>query len=141
MRILILALALLAGSARAADAPIGDWTTEGGLSRVRIGPCAANAATLCGQITWLAEPLNLEGKPKLDRNNPDPVRQTQPILGLAIVTGMKPDGVGKWSGGEIYDPQAGKSYNSNMKLGTPGELLVEGCVFFLCRGQSWREFR
>ena len=134
----VLACAMLAAPARAAEAPLGDWVTAEGNSHVRIAPCANDAARLCGRIVWLAEPLNPEGKPKLDRNNPDVVLQTRPILGLAIVSGMRPDGNGKWSGGEIYDPTVGKSYNSNMKLGAPGELVVEGCVLFLCRAQSWR---
>ena len=103
-----------------------------------MAPCANDAATLCGWIVWLAEPLNPEGKPKLDRNNPDAALQTRPIMGLAIVTDMRPAGAGKWSGGEIYDPTVGKSYNSNMKLGQAGELVVEGCILFLCRGQSWK---
>ena len=134
---MLLACALLATPAQAAEPPLGDWITAEGNSHVRIVPCANDAATLCGKIVWLAEPLNPEGQPKLDRRNPDTALQARPILGLAIVTGMRPAGGGKWSGGEIYDPTAGKSYNSKMNLGRPGELVVEGCVVFLCRAQTW----
>lgn len=136
--LVLLVCALLGAAAQAAEPPLGDWITAEGNSRVRIAPCANDAATLCGRIVWLAEPLNQEGKPKVDRNNPDAGLQTRPILGLAIVTGMRPSGAGKWNGGEIYDPTVGKSYNSNMTLGAAGELVVEGCILFLCRGQSWK---
>ena len=135
---MVLACALLGPPVLAAEPPLGDWITGEGNSHVRIAPCANDAATLCGKIVWLAEPLTPEGKPKLDRNNLDAALQTRPILGLAIVTGMRPAGAGKWSDGQIYDPTVGKSYNSNMKLGQPGELVVEGCILFLCRGQTWK---
>ena len=36
--------------------PAGEWVTEGDKARVRIAPCAADAAKLCGTITWSYRP-------------------------------------------------------------------------------------
>ena len=45
---------------------------------------------LCGKIVWLSEPNDKKGNPKLDRRNPDATLQTQPLLGLTILSQLKP---------------------------------------------------
>ena len=65
-------LLLLAAAARA-ESPIGMWET--GESHVEIYNCGD---LLCGRIVALDEPLNADGKPKTDVNNPDPALTTRP---------------------------------------------------------------
>src|SRR3984957_6433991 len=91
------AIALTAsGPARAAD-PLGTWYTADKDSQVRITKCGE---ALCGALVGLKEPNDpATGRPKTDKNNPDPARQTKPLIGVEIVLGMKPSGTpDQWSG-------------------------------------------
>ena len=137
-RILVLAgiLAATGVSAQATGTAQGDWYTQSGSAKVRIAPCGS---TLCGTIVWMKDPLAKgTGKPATDTNNPDPAKRQQPILGLQMIRGMKPVGVGRWSGGTIYDPQSGKVYASKMIVNSDGTLKVEGCISIICQGQTWK---
>ena len=92
---------------------------------------------------WLKEPLypaddggGMAGKPKVDRENPDPARRADPILGLRIVKGFA-FADGEWQGGTIYDPNNGKTYKCRMWF--DGETLkVRGFIGFSLLGRSTR---
>jgi uncharacterized protein (DUF2147 family) len=67
-------------------------------------------------------------------------RKDQPVVGMEILRHMKPDGDGAWSGGEILDPQNGKTYRAKMKLTDGGaKLSVRGYigVSLFGRSQTW----
>ena len=62
----------------------------------------------------------------------------KPILGMVTLWGLKPDGVGHWSGGRVLDPENGKTYKSKLDLLDGGRKLgMSGCVGFFCRQQVW----
>jgi len=66
-------------------------------------------------------------------------RKDQPVQGMTIVTGMKPDG-DLWDGGSILDPNNGKVYRSRMKLLDGGRKLeVRGYIGapLFGRSQVW----
>lgn len=103
---------------------LGIWKTEandeGNYLEVEIAPCGG---ALCGTIV---------GAKNTSGTNND----TYEHLGKPMVTGMVPDGTNEWTDGEIWDPSEDKRYSSNMEL--KGDVLVvEGCIFFICRGQDW----
>ena len=125
----------------AAASALGEWVTEGGKARVRIEPCAADAAKLCGAITWSYRPADAPPGPLLDINNGDPALRARPIIGLPLLEGFTPAGAGAWDGGTIYDPESGKVYRSKLRLKDPDTLEVDGCVLFLCQGQTWTRWR
>lgn len=50
-------------------------------------------------------------------------RHGQRIVGMEILRHMHPDG-DEWSGGEILDPENGKTYRARMKLSDGGQKLV-----------------
>ena len=129
-------LAMAAAPALAADPAHGEWLTEGGTAKVRIGPCANDAARLCGNVSWLKNPAEAKAT---DANNPDPKLKTRPIMGLPMLWGFKSSAPGKWTGGKIYDPQSGKTYNSKVSVMPNGALKVEGCVAIVCQAQTWRK--
>ncbi len=137
---LLLALAAAPALAQPSSSPVGEWVTEGGKARVRVAPCAGSANDLCGAITWVDRPEGAPGGPLVDRNNQDPAQRTRPIVGLPLMAGFKPGGEGAWEGGTIYDPESGRAYRSSLSLAGPDELLVEGCVLFVCRTQTWRRY-
>ncbi|MDP6345916.1 MAG: DUF2147 domain-containing protein [Alphaproteobacteria bacterium] len=122
---MLAAWSLAAGGAAAADA-VGVWATEGGKSHVQIMPCEDK---LCGTIIWLKEPLNDEGEPKHDANNPEEEMQARPILGLPLLTGFVPNGeAGVWDDGEIYNPEDGETYSCTLTLVDDDTLKVRGYV-------------
>lgn len=138
-RLLTVLLCLLATPALA-ESPAGEWVTEGGKARVRIAPCAGSANELCGAITWSYRPEGAAPGPLLDRNNREPQLRTRPIVGLPLLQGFQPAGESEWEGGTIYDPESGKTYRSKFHLESPDELVVEGCILFICQSQTWRRY-
>jgi uncharacterized protein (DUF2147 family) len=131
-------LALAAAPALAADPVQGEWLVQSGKARVRIAPCADRADRLCGLVSWLKAPLGDDGRPVRDANNPDPSLRTRPVIGLPLIRDFRNAGAGRWTGGRIYDPETGKSYNSKLRLNPDGTLKVEGCILVVCQAQTWR---
>ncbi len=118
---------------------LGEWVTQGYSARVDIRPCQRATEKLCGTITWLWESVDPNGKPTADANHPDASRRSQPLVGLEMLSGFKPGtAAGTWVGGQIYNPEDGRTYGSKMKLRSPEVLEVEGCVLVLCAKQIWR---
>jgi uncharacterized protein (DUF2147 family) len=128
------ALTLAAAPAFAADAAEGEWFNQTGSAKIRIAPCAGQAGKLCGTISWLRPP-NEKAK---DANNPDPQLKTRPLQGMQMLWGFKSSGPGKWTGGKIYDPNSGKTYDSKVSVNANGTLKIEGCILMVCQGQTWR---
>ena len=117
----------------------GEWATQGYSARVMIKPCASTPDQLCGTITWLWEPLDTSGKPIKDAQNPDPTRRELPLIGLDMLTGFKSSGERQqWSGGQIYNPEDGRTYNASLRLLSSELLEVKGCVMVFCARQVWR---
>jgi len=129
--------ALSAAAQTATTSPEGQWLTPGGSATVRIRPCAARADRLCGTIVALRQPNGADGRPVRDAANPDRALRTRPVVGIDLVRDFRADGRGRWSGGRIYNPQDGKTYNSRMRLNPDGTLRIEGCVLVVCQGQTW----
>ena len=116
------ALLLLAAAARA-ETPIGVW--EAGESHIEIYECGD---LLCGRVVALDEPLDEEGEPHVDLNNPDPALRTRPIMGMDLIAGFSRKSDRKWVDGAIYDPRDGKTYKSRLTLQKDGTLEVRGYV-------------
>ena len=116
------ALLALAAAARA-ETPEGLWYTDS--SHVEIYACGD---LLCGRIQALDEPLDEAGKPKTDKNNPDPALRERPIIGMDLIAGFSRKSETVWDGGTIYDPRDGKTYQCKMTLRKDGTLKVRGYV-------------
>ncbi len=65
---------------------------------------------------------------RLDVNNPDPKRRKQLLRGLTILTGFIQDGENNWTGGQVYDPNNGKTYKCKLELINNKKLAVRGYV-------------
>jgi uncharacterized protein (DUF2147 family) len=124
--------------AQAGDDPSGVWLTQAGDARVRISRCGSE---LCGTVVWLKDKIDpATGRPFTDDKNPDPGLAKRPMIGLPLFLGMRPAGLGKWSG-HIYNADDGKIYASNLSVSGPSTLKVEGCVGPLCGSESWTRSR
>jgi uncharacterized protein (DUF2147 family) len=123
-------LMAMTAPASAGSGPFGIWAMSNGKVTVQVTECGPE---LCGTIVRLKEPISkIDGKPKIDRENPDPALRRRPLLGLAILIGMKAAGNKKWKGA-IYNPDDGKTYSATVKL--DGDTMkVQGCVLgVLCK--------
>ena len=91
---------------------IGKWKLEDGSAIVEV---YKNGDAFNGKIVWLNNPNGPDGKPATDRNNPDSNLRSRQLMGLNMLNGLKASN-GEYSGGKIYDPGNGKTYNCSMKV-------------------------
>lgn len=131
--IIALAVGICGHGAMAADAK-GIWRLQDGRVTVKVGSCGTN---LCGFVTALSEPLDKQGKPKVDHENPNPALRSRPVVGLQILSGMKPDGENRWRG-TIYNADDGRTYSSYMRLKENGLMQVKGCVGPFCKTMNFQ---
>ena len=136
LRALLLASAFVSASAvssLAAD-PAGTWLTEEAKATVRVSDCGG---ALCATIIALKEPNDPRtGRPKTDVHNVDESKRNRPIVGVQILIGLRPQGANKWAG-QVYNPEDGKTYDASVVLEDSNHLKVQGCVLFICKGNTW----
>lgn len=90
-----------------------------------------------GKIEKLFRDAAQESNPKCDKC--EGANKDQPILGMAIITGMRHEG-NEYTGGQILDPGNGQVYKSKMTLVEGGKKLhVRGYIGvpMLGRTQTW----
>jgi uncharacterized protein (DUF2147 family) len=114
------------------DAILGKWLNMKGTAHVEI--YKADGKYL-GKIVWLKEPVypaddrkGMAGKTKVDRENPDPARRTQPLLNIVLLRNFDFSSGVLWEHGLIYDPENGKDYRCKMRLTSPDVLNVRGFI-------------
>ena len=129
----VVAAAFLFGIAAQAD-PVGTWLTDSGKSKVKIETCEAG---LCGTIIWLKNPLNADGTDLRDSKNADESLRERKLVGTEVISGFAEVRPGRWTGGKIYNPEDGRTYDSRLVERDENTLTVRGCVLFICRSQTW----
>jgi uncharacterized protein (DUF2147 family) len=96
---------------------VGKWKLEDGSAIVEV---YKNGDVYNGKIVWLQKPTEADGSPAVDNNNPDKALRNRKLIGLNMLSGLKKNG-GEYTGGSIYDPGNGKTYNCSMKV--EGDVL------------------
>ncbi len=134
----MLAVAVLA--AQAQTSPVGLWKTvddDTGKeeSLVRF---SASGGVYTGKIEKLLDPAKQDAK--CDTCSDE--RKDQPVLGMTIVRNVKQNAgdAALWDGGEILDPNNGKTYKVRIKPVDGGQKLeVRGYIGapLLGRTQTW----
>lgn len=116
------------------DVIAGSWLTASGKAIVKI---YKEGNVYNGRITWLKNPLYDDGKPKVDKNNPDEKLRNTPLMGLNLLKGFVFKS-GQWEGGTIYDPENGKNYSCRIRY-RDGMLDLRGYVgiTLVGRTQTW----
>jgi uncharacterized protein (DUF2147 family) len=119
--------------AQAAQA-IGRWLTD--------PPDGIIEISLAADGTYQGKIIGGDSPDRIDSKNPDPSKRSQPLLGQAILRGLKYDGQNRFSGGTIYDPDSGHTYHCNLELLEANKLRVRGYigVSLLGRTQVWTRF-
>ena len=128
MKLVVLAIALSAVPAWAADPLTGTWRTEpgkdGGFGHVEIVPCGGN---LCGTVV---QTFDASGQ-----------LVAADDLGALILDRIVATGDGSYGKGRIINPETGRGYTARLKL--RGDLLdIGGCVMMICRNAgTWQRVR
>lgn len=119
--------------------PVGLWRTiddKTGKEKSLVRITEVNGE-LRGTIEKLIREPNEDQNPVCEKCSGD--KKGKPVLGMMILGGLKRDGK-EWTGGEILDPNNGKTYKCKMSLDDGGKKLnVRGFigVSLLGRTQVW----
>ena len=100
-----------------AEDVVGKWKLSDGSAIVEV---YQNGDVYNGKIVWLQNPTEADGSPAVDNNNPDAKLRSRELIGLNMLSNLK-KGESEYSGGSIYDPGNGKTYNCSMKV--EGDVL------------------
>lgn len=118
-----------------ADKVVGYWLTlneDTGKPNSQVKISKGTNGKYYGEIVWLKDPVETNGKEKHDKNNPEEKLKSRKLIGLRILNNFTYDASeNEWSGGSIYNPTSGKTYNSYMKL-DGNKLNLRGYI-----GKSW----
>ncbi len=134
-----LGLTLISAQSAANENPVGLWRTiddKSGKEKSLVRVTKSN-----GQLQLTVEKIfrepDEEPNPLCDKCPGE--KKNKPVIGMQIGSGLKKDG-DVWSGGEILDPQNGKTYRCKVWLEDKGKKLnVRGFigVSVLGRTQVW----
>jgi len=139
MKVLFAAALLMPAFALAQTSPVGLWKTidDDGKTAKSLVRISEQGGALVGSIEKLLDPKD-PADAKCEKCTDD--RKNQPVLGLQIIRGVKPDGDGVWGQGEILDPNNGKTYRTRLKPVDGGKKLeVRGYIGapLFGRTQTW----
>lgn len=115
------------------DAVLGGWINGDDDAKVEI---YKSGNKYYGKITWLRNPNEDNGTPKVDDENPDKSKQSQPIMGLVILKDFVFED-GYWKNGTIYDPKNGRTYDCEMWLDGKTGLKIRGYWGIVYRTETW----
>lgn len=132
----LVVLLMLSSVLSFASSPVGKWTTiddETGHKRALVEISEVNGVFSGTIIRVYPQP----GDTGICHNCPGKFKG-KPIQGLTFLWGLKDDGEGAWTGGEILDPKSGKIYRAKMSM-KGNKLFVRGYLgfSFLGRTQTW----
>jgi uncharacterized protein (DUF2147 family) len=136
-----LALLAAASLAQAQTTPAGLWKTidDDGKTEKSLVRIVDAAGVLSGKVEKIFDAAKQDAK----CDECSDARKGQPVLGMTIIQGVKANAAeaGLWDGGEILDPNNGKTYKVRLKPVNAGKALeVRGYVGMplLGRTQTWQ---
>lgn len=108
----------------------GEWWTADRANRVVI-TCTSKHCS--GRLSWLLD--EADGGVLRDTENPDPRRRSRRLLGLELLSGLKPLGDGTYEG-TLYDPTDGSTYRGRVTPTGARTLSLRGFVGVPLFGRS-----
>ena len=134
-----LTLALSSAFAMAQMTPVGLWKTidDDGKTEKSLVRITDSAGVLTGTIEKIMDPAKQDNK--CDKCSDD--RKDKPVQGMTIIRNARQDADDKtiWTGGEILDPNNGKTYKTRLKPVDGGKTMeMRGYIGFLYRTQVWQ---
>jgi len=133
------ACALLSLQAFAQNTPVGLWKTidDDGKTEKSLVRITDAGGVLSGKIEKIFDATKQDSK--CDQCTDE--RKDKPVLGMVILRNLKQDADDKeaWAGGEILDPNNGKTYRARLKPLEGGKLLqMRGYLGPFYRTQVWQ---
>lgn len=96
------------------DALNGRWLSQKKRNQVQI---YRQGNRHYGKLVWMLEPNeSATDRPKCDRLNPNEALRARPLVGINIMSDLQYKGDNVWSGGQIYNPEDGKTYGCELTL-------------------------
>lgn len=136
---LLVAMSAIPMTAQQTTAITGSWITDDGETRIEIfergGRFYGKIAALKYPFYEKGEEKGMDGRPRVDLKNPDRSLRTRPLSGLEIFYGFSESG-GKYTGGKIYDPDEGKTYDCELWVDGSGDLNVRGFIGISALGRT-----
>ncbi len=134
-----LLLALSTACAMAQMTPVGLWKTidDDGKTEKSLVRITESGGVLTGTIEKIFDAAKQDAK--CEKCTDD--RLGKPVLGLAIIRNVRQDADDKtiWTGGEILDPNNGKTYKTRLKPVDGGKTMeMRGYIGFIYRTQVWQ---
>ncbi len=112
--------------AQTVDDISGIWWSEIKASKIKVELVDGK---YIGTVVYLIPEKYVDGVPQTDRKNPDENLKTRSILNLQILSGLSYNPATKeWTGGMIYDPKTGKTYECQVWLEGKDILQLKGFV-------------
>ena len=81
--IFIIAALMLSAFAASAQDVLGKWKLETGTAIVQVYQSGEN---FNGKIVWLQKATEADGSPAVDKNNPDPAKQSRKLIATPSIT-------------------------------------------------------
>ena len=136
--IIALTLSILSASALAQMTPIGLWKTidDDGKTEKSLVRITEKGGVLTGVVEKIFDAAKLDSK--CDQCSDE--RKDKPVLGMTLIRNVRQDADDKvlWSGGEILDPNNGKTYKTRLKPVDGGKTMeMRGDIGFFYRTQIW----
>jgi len=126
--------------AMAQNSPAGLWKTidDDGKTEKSLVRITDAGGVITGKVEKIFDPAKANAKCEKCEG----ALKDQPVVGMEIISGVKqdPEETNLWNGGQIVDPNNGKSYKVRLKPVEGGKKLeVRGYIGtpFLGRTQTW----
>ncbi len=108
---------------------IGKWLNN---EKDEIVEITLSNGIYVGHITWLKQPNDKNGNPKLDTNNPNKKLRNKPIFGSQNIFGLQYKN-GKWENGSIYSHKRGGTINFEVISISETKLIIKISKFFFSK--------
>jgi len=130
--LMVLYLDCSSGQALNSDSILGRWRDVSGKVEIEI---YKKKEKYHGKILWLKESnyrendsKGMAGKPRIDRENPNPSLRNRPLLNMDLFWDCVFTEHKKWENGLLYDPLKGNTYRCSISMDTPDKLRVRGYI-------------
>ena len=120
------------------DAIVGKWLSSKKRNQVQI---YKQGNKYYGKLVWMVEPNDPNThKAKVDKENPNENLRSRPLMNMLLLTNLTYKGNNLWDGGEIYNPEDGKTYSCDVSIKDANSLNLHGYVMgigFLGKTRTW----
>ncbi len=121
-----------------ADNILGKYSSSQNGESYKVEITKNSNGTYKAQIYWVSNPLDKNGKKKLDTKNPDKSLRNNTTDSVVLIDGLKYDSAKQqWGDAKIYDPQRGLRVSCTAKFDSAKVLKVSGKVLGIGETITW----